>query len=584
MEKLIALLLILGLSQTCLLKAQIHDHVLSFGFNTQPHELESLGGGRWLTVARGEPLPGDLYSDSIVAVVFDSGGEILQRIYLPLPVSEVHDILSATRTPDGGFATVIANDLCDAGFHKNTLLVFGKEGTLRWSKQSTAMEPQPYLLKMAPDGNLIGILRNQVVKYSTATGQVLWKAMLNLDGDVPDISDFQFYPGTEHLMAVGHPDLQFWEKTGPDDAPEYHLYHSKNLPFSNTARILKGPGGAYYTFSSSRLFKVYWPDLNYDTVAIFAPWIFDIEASDSGFYVLSYDKDSTFSYILKTDQAGQITDTLLISRWQTGIKIALQNDALAVAGVSGSGPYRDGANWLPYNALHLWLHTRFFSGGTPEPDVNVALVAVEQNETLQVTVTQGFPWQPDKLYRFSGGEFRVQLLNGGNITLDQAAVQIAFDWDYSSGVCIERPAKQIRYTGLGLAPGESAWLDFGDIEAAGQTKVPAQFCFWTSAPNERPDANHDDDIYCHSAIVVAGELNVDGFSISPNPASDGSWLTLPKQKQTIGRVFDLTGLFIRQIEIPAGNTRFYLDTSDWENGMYFLEIENRIGKFVVQHP
>jgi len=583
MKNGITIFFLLWQMQTCLLHAQAHDRVLSFGFNTRPFELHALGNGRWLTVVSGEPLPGGIYSDTIVAVVFNSDGEILQRIHLPLPVSETHNIRSATRTPDGGFAIAVANDLCDTGFNEHTILVFNKDGTLRWSKQTTDTEKQPNLLKIAPDGNLVGLFLNQLTKFSTATGQILWKAGLNLNNDFPEIYDFQFYPGTENIMAVGYPDLQFWENTGPDEAPVFELSNSKNItPSAYLTKLFDGPGGAYYTFDSGRLFMVEWPGLDYFTVSTYPSWIFDIDASVSGFYISTYDVNSTISYILQTNGSGQITDTLLASRWQTGLKIALQNNTLAIAGVSGSGPYWAGPYGLPYNATHLWLHTRPLSGGAPEPDVNAALVAVEQNEPLQVTVTPGSPWHPDEFHHFSGGKFRVQLLNAGNTVLHQAAVQIAFDWDYSGGICLERPAKQMRYAGLDLAPGETVWLDFGDIEAAGQTKAPTQLCFWTSAPNERPDANHDDDVFCHTAVVAAAEPGVTGFSIESNPAIDGCWLTFPGKQQTVGRVFDISGHLLRQIELPAGNTRFYLDTSNWATGIYLLQIENWCGKIIVQ--
>ncbi len=585
MKKSITLLVLLWQIQTCLLHAQVHDRVLSFGFNTEPHELLALGDGRWLTIARGEPVPGGAFADTVIALVFNSKGEILLRRHLNLPQAEVYRIQSATATPDGGFAVSIAEDLCDAGFDNYDLFVFAPDGALRWSKFSTATEKQPYLLKIAPDGNLVGAVLNQIIKYSIGTGQILWKTSLNPPSDFPDIYDFGFYPGTEHIVAVGSPDLQFWEQTGTPEAPAYNLTYSRNItPFVFFNRIIAGPGKDFYTFyrNEGRLFVFDGSSLDYFEVADFPFAVYDLEATVTGLYLLAFDKEHETSLILRAGGDGQITDTLLSSRWQTGFEIAWQNDTLAVAGVSGSGPPWAEPSWLPYNARHLWLHTRPLLGGTPEPEVNAALTGVEQGEPLLVSPSPYNPWSFGKRYNFSGGNFRVQVSNTGTTLLDQVDVQIAFDWDDGSH-CIIRPVYRRRYADLGLAPGASVWLDFGDITANYQLIVPVQFCFWTSAPNERPDANHDDDVFCHTAVVSTEAPEAGGFSVAPNPASNGCWLTLPGHKQTVGRVFDFTGQLVQQIELPTGNTRFYLDTGEWATGIYVLQIENWCGKIIVQH-
>lgn len=592
MKNGITFLFLLWQFQCCLLHAQIHDRILSFGFNTEPHELHALGDGRWLSIARGESAPGALYSDSIVAVIFNSNGEILLRRHLGLPPSEVHSILSAVATPGGGFAVAIANDLCDASFDKNTLLAFEPDGELRWSKLPTDTASQPYLLKTAPDGNLIGITgrslgKSHIVKYEMETGQIIWEDILKEEGDFfPYIHDFQFYPGTEHLVAVGAPDLQFWQQSGPAGSPAYTLYESKSItPPVSPERIIEGRGGLYYTFDSydGRLFYFDWLDLNYGVMADYPFSLYDAISTDAGFYLLAYDSEDSISYALQTDVNGQITDTLIVSNWETGYKIDVQNDTLAIAGVSGSGPEWDEAYWLPYNARHTWLHTRPLTGGIKEPEVNAALTGVEQGTPLEVT--EGFedPWNPGKRYNYSGGNFKVQLTNTGSTVLDQADVQIAFEWD-KGAICYNRPVSRRRYTGLALAPGASVWLDFGNIYAGGQPILPMELCFWSAAPNERPDANRGDDVFCHTAVLSDEEPEIGQFSISPNPADTRCRLVLSAQKALLARVYDIAGRLIQEMDIPAGeNTQVDLQTGDWPDGMYFLQMENRSEKIVVQH-
>lgn len=571
------------------LTAQVYDRTQSFGFQAQPKTLHPLGNGRWLTLVYGEPFPGILYTDTVVAVVFNSGAEILQKIYLPLPKSEVHNINSATPLADGGFAVSVANDLCDAAFNRNTVLVLNKDGTLRWSRHTTDTESQPRLLKRAQDGNLIGLDDYQIVKYSTATGAVLWRDVLPL-ADPWDyyISDFTFVSGSDALIVVGSPDLQRWENWGTPDSPDYQLAHSRQIsPTAFVSKVLKGPPGYFYTFDASSgrvfLFDKWW--LDYTVLTTIPYWIYDMAVAQDDLYFVADNRQDSLSYVLRTGQDGTQLTPLSVSRWQKGLAIAYHNDMIAIAGVSGSGPHWDNFSWLPpKSARHLWMQTRPLSGGSPEAPVNAALVAVEQNEPLLVTFGPALPWDPQEYYQFSGGKFRVQLRNAGNTMIDQADVQIAFDWDYSSGICLELPAKQKRFTGLGLEPGASVWLDFGDISAAGQLNAPTQLCFWTAAPNERPDADRGDDVFCHTAVLSDEEPLIGQFSISPNPADTRCRLVLSAQKALVARVYDITGRLIQEMDIPAGeNTQIDLQTGDWPDGMYFLQMENLSEKIVVQH-
>ncbi|MCK6693552.1 MAG: T9SS type A sorting domain-containing protein [Thermoanaerobaculia bacterium] len=574
------------ISMLCTLSAQVYDRALSFGFYSQPKTLHPLGDGRWLSLVYGEPVPGILYTDTVVALVFNSESLILQKIYLPLPLSEIHTINSATPLSDGGFAVSVANELCDAGFNKNTVLVYNQDGTLRWSRQTSDTEYQPRLLRLTPDGNLIGLNYHQLAKYSASTGAVLWKTTLEPQDPLMEIYDFALAPGAEHLVATGFPDLQSWRNLGTADSPDYRLIISKKIsPKAYFNKLVGGLSGNVYTFdaSSGRVFLLDWLSLDYTLLTTLPYWIFDMTVAPDGLYFVASEPVDSLSHVLRTGLDGKQLTSLSVSRWETGLAVAQQNDGLAIAGISGSGPRWAGAGGLAYNARHLWLQTRPLSGGSAQEPANVALTAVEQNEPLQTALVPATPWHPD-YYQFSGGKFRVQLRNTGQTMVDQADVQIAFDWDYSGGVCLERPAKQRRYTGLGLEPGASVWLDFGNISAAGQLNAPTQLCFWTAAPNERPDADRGDDVFCHTAILSDEEPVIGQFSISPNPADTRCRLVLSAQKALVARVYDIAGRLIQEMDIPAGeNTQIDLQTGDWPDGMYFLQMENRSEKIVVQH-
>lgn len=571
------------------LVAQVNDRTLSFGYYTQAAALHPLGNGRWLTLVHGEPVPGVLYRDTVVAVVFNPAGEILQQIYLPLPKSEVHNINSSTPLADGGFAVSVANDLCDFAYNRNSLLVINKDGTLRWSRHTTDTASQPSLLKRAQDGNLIGLDYNLLVKYSAATGAVMWRDTLPLT-DPWDyyISDFTFVTGSDAFVAVGSPDLQYWENWAGPDSPDYQLVQSRQIsPPASVYKVMKGEPGFFYTFDASSgrvfLFDKWW--FEYSVLTTIPYWIDDMAVSPDDLYFVGYSsQDSLFSLLRSSKDGTQLTP-LSASKWEKSMFVAYHNNTVAIAGVSGSGLQWQHSTWFHYRAArHLWVQTRSLPVGSPQEPVNAALVAVEQNEPLLVSLGPVWPWDTEEYYQFSGGKFRVQLRNAGNTILDRADVQIAFDWDESSGICLDLPVKQRRYTGLGLAPGESVWLDFGDIAAAGQSTAPTQLCFWVAAPNERPDADRSDDTYCHMTILSSEEKIVGQCSIFPNPADACCRVVLSAEKALTGQVYDITGRLMQEVDIPAGeNTQFDLQTHDWPEGIYFLQVKNRVVKIVVQH-
>ncbi len=299
-------------------------------------------------------------------------------------------------------------------------------------------------------------------------------------------------------------------------------------------------------------------------------------------FLLSTNRDST-SILLSTDFNGKITDTLVIfDSWRRTGVISEQNNMLAIAGSTGSGPDLAAQAWLPYNALHIWLHTRPLSGPALADNISdAALVGVQQSGPVVPSPIIG-SWTQDTLYHLSGGPFSVAVKNSGETPLNSVDVCIGFEW-VEEFICFYRPVKRRQFTNLNLEPGATVWLDFGAVMAGYQPDVPAQFCFWTSVPNERPDANHEDDVYCHSISVSAEEIKLPAFSITPNPSHDGCWISgWSTQKE--GTLFDLAGRLIERFDLPDGQHRLFLETAALPAGLYWFRLGNFAQKLAVLHP
>jgi hypothetical protein len=560
------------------LSSQVYNHSLAAGFNTFGYELKPLGNGRWLAVGKGKEIPGCRLNtvDSVIAVVFNENGEITQKQILQLPQSGTYGIRAATGTADGGYAIAITQDACDVVADIGTMQVFGQDGQLRWSKSSAGSPwTVPDRLLSTPDGHILAVYSKKFIKYELQTGAVLFEAALQIDPSPHvTIRDLVYYPGTEDLVGVGYPNFQYWQKTGLPDAPVYQLSGVSIQPYTSVSRLAAGAAGQYFTLdgNSGKVFEFTVPDLTYTEILDLPFKIYDIAATSQGLILCS--QMDGMPQLLTSEFSGQITDTILVSdQWQIAYRIALQDSVLALLGYSGSGPAVSDQPWYPYNSTQLWLQTR------PLPPLDqfeilpdAALTAMSQDAPLEVlSVNNGW-------YVFKGGQFKVQVQNTGSQTLQSVDVQIGFEWINN----YYRPVERRHFSGLSLAPGESTWLDFGDFKIVQQSTAPTQFCFWTARPNEKPDADHSNDDYCHAVLVAVQEPSASQLRISPNPSAEGFWVNAPNENTTCN-LFDSTGRLIQTSKIPTGQDRYFVPTANLPNGMYIFQLGKFIEKIIVQH-
>lgn len=564
--------------------AQISEHSLAFGFDNQPAALERLSNGNYVVVGRGVKIPGGLYGDTIFAVIFDHQGALLHKKRLVFPFSEVHNIEDLTATSDGGFVISVSLELCDVITDESVIQRYDSTGQFIWSQEPDGNNQLGSQLALSTDGNLITTDKyTYVSKLNINDGTILWSYPFHAPGvNFLYVRDFETIAGTNNLMAVGAPDFQYWSQDVVSGEIKYILSGSYSTPppYVTPRKIIGEASGFYYTFVDSVLYRFnqfntheYLKKITYNFK--------DAIVANQNIHLLCLQDD--VHRLVTTDLVGQIISdvALPVNSWLAGSLLHADSSTYALAGVSGSGPM-DGASWQEYNATNLWFRTFTDPTESPSEANNAAATGIVQSEPIAISQIN-LSGQATR-YKIEGGGFSVQVTNHGQSLLENVDVLVGFQWN-DSWICWDRPVHRRHYTGLALVPGESVWLDFGDVFANYQPVVPAELCFWTSAPNERPDGNHSDDTYCHTLVVNAYEpVQVGQLRIFPNPTSDLLNIELPEHFASgYWQLFTTTGRLAATGLCPAGERMLEIESSSLANGLYIFKLGPNINKVVIQH-
>ncbi len=583
MKKLF-LFLPFALISSCL-PAQTFEHALSFGYNTTPASLCQLADGRYLVTGRGETAPGEIFTDSLFAVIFNASGQIENRFILAYPPGEVRFVNDVLPVPDGGFVVSIAATECDVAGNGSALLGYDPAGTLRWSlwAQPFSFDYLPSRLELTPDGQVLGVQGNLLTAFNYLTGEVLWEAQLPGQSQIYDLD---FIPGSWDFAAVGLPNLQIWRQFGPPDQHNYYQDFGENQPsFAFFHQVLATNDGIYALDSYNQQIIRY--DEATQNPVYEAPVGFDFHSLakvDSLFWI-SAEKDNRF-WLLNISGNGQMLGSHSFGDdWRWGSLATVSGDTAVLAGVSGSGPGSNlGGGPYAYDATHLWLEKRSFDIPVMLPE-NAGLTAVEQIDPVHVITDSVFAPPVFTVYNLSGGNFQVQVTNFGADTLRSIDVLIHFSWNEYYDICYMKPSVRRHFDHFSLPPGEAAWFDFGDVAALGQANFPIQYCFWTAAPNGRPDADHSDDAFCHTISTETGGAAAGGpLRIFPNPAPFGEFVVeWPAElTETVDyQIFDTYGRMVERGQAGAGTAFTQVSTRGWTPGFYFFQAGKWRGKLVI---
>ncbi|MBC7777777.1 MAG: T9SS type A sorting domain-containing protein [Phycisphaerae bacterium] len=571
------------------IEAQTVERSLSAGFVTTADLIKPFDGDKWLLAGRGEPEPGAYFQDRLFVAVIGFDGQIYLRKNLIMPSEEVHLWHDVLALPDGGILASFESTLCDVGGYIISVQRLDAQGFLMWSK-SGAFSPggdrPPEDWFLAPDGNLLGAGYDKIWKVATNSGDILWKADLQgVSGGT--VSPYEFLPilGTEDFYALGNPDFQVWQKTGNPSSPVYSLAKSQEIPGYRN-RITPSPLGGFYCFQHYPDHQIEWINPNLDAhvlpIQIASSQIADITVGDAGFY-LAESPDNFSNRLRRFDLQGQNPVELPApSKWFTPQMMFAHNGRLAIAGTNKTGKEFLGNAVLQGTAA--WL--RMFPEDSPNPvstTPNVAVTEIQQLHPIKSTPFQISP--TGYVYDLSGGDFQVKISNLGDIPINQVCINTVFGYNLFFDICFNISAKQKQFYDLNLAPGASLWLDFGDIQASGQSSAPSEICFWTSSPNEQPDAIHENDRACHPASYTVSVMDPDFQQIAlyPNPADDFVEIAFVENMEgEKWQIFDATGRLAKMGVCPSSQT-MHLETGDLSNGFYLIRVKNSVVKFAVRH-
>lgn len=570
------------------LPAQTVDWSLPVGYSTFASLVEPYGPDKWLIAGRGEPETGAYFQDTLFVAVIGNDGQIHLRKNLTVPIEEVHYYHDLVALPDGGILVAFESTLCDVGGLIISVQRLDAQGNLMWEKTNGFVFGEnrpPENWFVAPDGNLLGAAYNQIWKVNTNSGDIIWKAPLEgVDGGTLNPFEFELLPGTEDFFAMGNPDFQLWKQSGDPLAPSYEI--EKQLETASYYRYLGlAPNNQFYcwqVFPSDKIVRL-GLDFQLDTLPIqMVDYGFvDIAFGNEGLY-LTESEAANFRF-RRFDMNGENPLNLLSNpNWLNPLAVSAHLGRVAVVGADGYGD----SNWGSNNTscTGAWVHIIEESNPLATTQTaDVTMIEIEQNAPID---TASYPlFSSWTIYDLEGGDFQLRIANAGAIPIQEVCLNVTFGYNEYFDICPKKPSKQLCFSNLNLAPGESTWVNFGDVEAQGQAQVPTQICFWTSSPNLQPDAVHENDRFCHPVtyVVAAKEPDFGAFSIAPNPADQFADLTFQEDAQGESwQVFDALGRQMSAGICPGGET-LRLETAALPNGFYLFQVKNRVSKLLVQH-
>jgi len=582
MRTLILLFLTLTVLQVS--HAQRRDRSISLGFKTWPGTVKPMPGGRWLVVATGEAVPGKSFTDSVFALIFNTEGDVLLRKRLELPIAETNNVRDALVNPDGSFVIVVKQGLCDAGLGLTVIQKFDPAGELLWSKFGETWDHLPTILERGADGSIWGT-DGEVFWYKLdpSTGETIWKKTFDSFGSNSVwVSDFVLIPGSEDIVAVGNPEIQRWEPDPWEPNESYRLVRQQTIAGDvSTWELAQTLSGVAYTFDAFRGHEVYRFSTETLKVTPLKKYPFEIQdmaLAPNGLVLLAVSNNRPL--IVRTDWNGQVQDSVQFfgNQWLTSRQVATNANNIAVLGWAGSGPSSQAALWEKYVSDGLWLHT--MGGAVPPP--NNADAAVKKVHQLSAMDTSSVEYEfspTGRAYTIKGGNFQVQISNEGSETLNEVDVMTGFNWS-EIPICYFRSAHRRHYSNLNLAPGASMLLEFGDLLGEKQHDVPTEFCFWTASPNEKPDIDPDNDVFCLTPTVNAFIPSDELIAILPNPVSD-ELLVINSTQFSDYQVYDLWGKAVVQGSFLEGQSRTLISVQHLPPGHYWLRIGTWTGKVVV---
>ncbi len=476
---------------------------------------------------------------------------------------------------------------CDADINHSVLEKFDTAGQSVWHIFFPEYE-YPEEVWLTPDSNLLLRIYDTIFKISSLTGETIWE----YDFPFPPIyeSSFIFVPGSEDLLLGDKEGIKYFRQMKTGDTISYELFHSYDMAqVTGYFKILGTDGhGLFYgiKLDSTQVFR-FRADLQPALVLKAPTWIKE-SSFFPGYFALG------LGYV---DLDIRLYDTLgqLLKIWQPtteGLsirKINLVSDGFAVAGDYLSGRTADAYPDPPiykFGREQGWF--RFY------PDLDFTY-SKQQNSLSIRDIIQVEPVGVDSTYvmlqdyegyifKLTGGIFSIRIQNTGSEPVHSFAINSMINLIPIDYICHFDNPNYTDFKGYDILPGESIWVEYSGLE--GWTIFPPpHFCFWTSAPNERPDDIPGDDMYCMERTISTNETDATVISLYPNPANSTIWISGLADVSSSNRyqLIDVFGRIIRKGQLHNNSGRATIDISDISSGIYYLNTDNYSKMIVIQH-
>jgi Secretion system C-terminal sorting domain len=592
MKRLILSTLVIGLlAQSLQSQAQVHDRTLRFGDVTAASHVAATGNDRWLVAGTTWAKYDAWYAiDSIFVATLNDAGEVLSIFFPALPPSETHFVNQLLPLPNGDLLLAFESTLCDVLYDISTVRRYNAAGEVVWEIMTDfqTWNSPPRSWHIAPDGNLIGLIDNELWKINAETGATIWETILF---DYQSSSDPMPYkitlvPGTENLLGIGSPTLSFWtQHVAGGGAVAYTPDSTLSLPDIYIQDLVARADGWIYLMDKYKgdLLRTR-TDLQPEYLTTQPGNIVDFKLASDGLYFLKRLETGTRFY--KTDFDGNAAQDLgTIAFLLIPSEMSIGSDKAIIGGSDGSGPNSSTGtvNYYPWKDVeHAWARIAPLAAA---PNTQTADAGITEALTLvQPTIeTMPIDFEPYTVYNVSGGNFKLKITNHGNSTLEKVWVNQHFEDASLFNICPVPDINTKLFEGLNLSPGESTWVEFSDIRSDYRISVPSQICFWTSGPNDEPDFDKSNDHACAEIVSSVPVVYPIVLNIYPNPV-DGGFINvqlaeLPNATQW--RLTDMLGRMVRTGHLTQRTIDFQIEVGDLASGFYCFKIGGWATKIVI---
>lgn len=580
-----------GFLSPSLLYSQNVESVFSQGYSTDVQQIARLANGTWVLGVLDVPASVIGFEDIPFLRFYDSIGVFTYEILLlEEPVYEKYSITGLAASPSGGWVVEYGGSDCDiSGNYRDFIELFDSNGQILWrdSIDNPGLDPRFYF---TDDGKLI-TLRVQyfesdigVEVRDLVTGQI--EELLTFEH--PSTTLFELVPGTKNIIVADREGLYYYTYFTHGSDSWYQQTASNVLDIGNggLSKLRQDYSGWYFTFrTDTKAILRFDTNLEYTSLPVGAD-IKDFTPVGDNIAVLETTNDARYSVTI-LDSLGHPLRS--VSSDMSGIRpdlIVGEGQYIGLAGTYGSGTENAAYHDAPYaGRKQAWFRLMHTSDTTDNPVQTSASVTgiIRNTEIERDSFWSEGPILTGYLHNFEGGDFMVEITNNGTLPLESLWMNTRFQLAINFYFCAPIVSETRLFDGLNIQPGESTWINFGDISAFNQKEFPQEICFWTSGPNGNPDYKPEDDFWCTEKVVGVKEHELPALQVYPIPATEWVTIELPDQIPVPEKleIYDLSGFPLMTEKIPSGSKSLKVDMSYLHSGMYLLRLGNYSEKILV---